>query len=56
MSWLDEAELAYRYCVTVAVQTTDLTHSEVVVFGESLNPVFGAHAAHLHRLERDGSI
>ena len=55
MSWQDDTELEYRYCLTLAVHTADHACREVVVFGESLNPVFGAPAAHLQRLEREES-
>lgn len=52
VSWQHETELEYRYCLTLAAQTTDSVCREMVVFGEGLDPVFGAPAAHMQRLER----
>lgn len=45
----EEEHLEYRYCLTLVAQQATHDHIEVVVFGESLNPVFGEPAKHLQR-------
>jgi hypothetical protein len=46
----EEGEVEYRYCVTLtARQADDGSCKDIVVFGKSLNLVFGAPATHLHR-------